>query len=50
MVEHKFTVGREKKEKIRINHSAMTGKTAIIINGESIPVVNGRELDANHPC
>ncbi len=46
MVEHKFTVGTEEKQKIRINHSATTGKTAIIINGESILVVNGRELRA----
>jgi hypothetical protein len=44
MVEHKFTVGREERQRIRINHRATTGEVAIIVNGKSIVVVNGRAL------
>lgn len=44
MVEHTFSVGKEEKHRIRINHSATTGKVAIIVDGHSIVVVNGRGL------
>jgi len=44
MVEHKFTVGNEEKQRIRISHKATTGKAAIIVNRQSIVVVNGRAL------
>ena len=44
MVEHMFTVGTEEKQRIRINHSATTGKTSIIVNGKSIVIINGRAL------
>lgn len=44
MVEHKFTVGREEVQRIRINHRATTGQVAIIVNGKSIVTVNGRAL------
>ena len=44
MVEHKFTVGKEEKQKIRISHSATTGKASIIVNGKPIIDVNGRAL------
>jgi len=44
MVEHKFTVGKEEKQRIRISHSATTGRAAIIVNGKSIVVLNGRAL------
>lgn len=44
MVEHKFTVGKEEKHRIRISHTATTGKASIIVNGKSIVIVNGRGL------
>jgi hypothetical protein len=44
MVEHKFTVGKEEKQRIRISHSATTGKASIIVNGKPIVIVNGRSL------
>jgi len=44
MVEHKFTIGKEEKQRIRIDHSATTGKVTIIVNGKRIIVINGREL------
>ncbi len=44
MVEHKFTVGKEEKQNIRISHSATTGKAAIVVNGKSIVTLNGRAL------
>lgn len=44
MVEHMFTVGTEEKQRIRIVHSATTGKTSIIVNGKSIVTLNGRAL------
>jgi len=44
MVEHMFTVGKNEKQRIRINHSATTGKTSIIVNGKSIVILNGRAL------
>jgi hypothetical protein len=44
MVEHKFTVGKEEKQRIRISHSATTGKASIIVNGKPIVIVNGRAL------
>ncbi len=44
MVEHRFVVGREEKQTIRINYSATRGKASIIVNGKSIVVVNGRGL------
>jgi len=43
-VEHKFTVGIEEKQRMRINHRATTGKVTIVANGQSIVVVNGRAL------
>jgi len=46
MVEHKFTVGKEERQRIRISHSATTGKASIIVNGKSIVVINGRGLRA----
>lgn len=36
MVEHKFTVGKEEKQRIRISHSATTGKASIIVNGRAL--------------
>jgi hypothetical protein len=44
MVEHVFTVGKEEKQRMRISHSATTGKVSIIVNGKSIVAVNGRAL------
>jgi len=44
MVEHRFTIGKEEKQKMRISHSATTGKASIIVNGKPIVVVNGRAL------
>jgi hypothetical protein len=44
MVEHKFTVGKEEKQRIRISHSATTGKASIIVNGKSIVILNGRAM------
>jgi len=44
MVEHRFTVGTEEKQSIRISHSATTGRASIIINGKPIVVINGRGL------
>lgn len=44
MVQHKFTIGNEEKQRIRIDHSATTGKVTIIVNGNRIVVINGREL------
>jgi len=44
MAEHKFTIGKEEKQNIRISHSATTGKAAIIVNGKSIVILNGRAL------
>ncbi|OGS42928.1 MAG: hypothetical protein A3K76_02155 [Euryarchaeota archaeon RBG_13_57_23] len=44
MVEHKFTVGKEEKHRIRISHSATTGKVAILVEGQSIVIVSGRGL------
>jgi uncharacterized protein YxjI len=44
MAEHKFTVGNEEKQRIRISHRATTGKAAIIVNGKSIVIVDGRAL------
>lgn len=44
MVEHKFTVGKEEKQKIRISHRATTGKATIVVNGKPIVIVNGRAL------
>lgn len=46
MVEHKFTVGNEERQRIRISHRATTGKAAIIVNGKSIATVDGRALRA----
>jgi hypothetical protein len=44
MVEHVFTVGKQEKYRIRINHRATTGKTEIVVEGHVIAVVNGRGL------
>jgi hypothetical protein len=44
MVEHNFTVGKEEQQRIRISHSATTGKASIIVNGKSIVTLNGRAL------
>jgi hypothetical protein len=44
MVEHVFTVGKEERQRIRVNHSATTGKASIIVNGKSIVTLNGRAL------
>lgn len=44
MVEHSFTVGKEERQRIRIIHSATTGKASIIVNGKSIVILNGRSL------
>jgi len=44
MAEHNFTVGKEEKQRIRISHSATTGKASIIVNGKPIVIVNGRAL------
>jgi len=44
MVEHRFTVGKEEKQIMRISHSATTGKASIIVSGKPIVVVNGRGL------
>jgi hypothetical protein len=44
MVEHKFIVGKEEKQSIRISHSATRGKASIIVNGKPIVIVNGRAL------
>ncbi len=44
MVEHTFSVGREEKHRIRINHSATTGKASVIVDGHTVVVVNGRGL------
>ena len=44
MVEHNLSVGKEEKQRIRISHSATTGKAAIIVNGKSIVILNGRAL------
>jgi len=44
MVEHKFTVGKEERQRIRISHSATTGKASIIVSGKPIVTVNGRAL------
>jgi uncharacterized protein YxjI len=44
MVQHKFTIGNEEKQRIRIDHSATTGRVAIVVNGKSIAAINGREL------
>lgn len=44
MAEHVFTVGKEERQRIRINHSATTGRISIMINGKSILVLNGRAL------
>lgn len=44
MVDHKFTVGKEEKQRIRISHSATTGKASIIVNEKPIVIVNGRAL------
>lgn len=46
MVEHKFTVGNEERQRLRINHRATTGKATIIVNGKSIATVDGRALRA----
>lgn len=43
-MEHVFTVGKEEKQRMRISHSATTGKVAIIVNGKSIVTVSGRAL------
>ncbi len=44
MVEHRFTVGKEERQVVRISHSATTGKASIIVNGKTIAIVNGRGL------
>jgi len=44
MVEHNFTVGKEERQHIRISRSATTGRAAIIVNGKSIIILNGRAL------
>lgn len=44
MVDHKFVVGKEEKQRIRIHHVATTGKITIIVNGKPIITVDGREL------
>ena len=44
VVEHRFTVGKEEKQNIRISHSATTGKASIVVNGKSIVTLNGRAL------
>ena len=44
MAEHNFTVGKEEKQKIRISHSATTGKAAIVVNGKPIVILDGRAL------
>ncbi len=44
MVEHRFKIGKEEKQSIRISHSATTGKSEIIVNGKSIVIFNGRAL------
>lgn len=44
MVEHKFSVGKEEQQNMRISHSATTGKVTIVVNGKSIVVLNGRAL------
>jgi len=44
MVDHVFTIGKEEKQRIRISHSATTGKASIIVNGKSIIILNGRAL------
>ena len=44
MVEHRFTVGKEERQIMRINHSATTGKASIIVNGKTIVIINGRGL------
>jgi len=45
MVEHKFTVGKEEKQRIRISHSATTGKAAIIVNGRALRPI-GHAVDS----
>lgn len=44
MVEHSFTVGKEEKHKIRISHSATTGRATIVVDGKSIVILDGRSL------
>lgn len=45
MVEHKFTVGKEEKQRIRISHSATTGKASIIVNGRVLRPIS-RAVDS----
>lgn len=44
MTEHEFTVGKEEKHKMRISHSATTGKASILVSGKPIVTINGRAL------
>jgi hypothetical protein len=44
MVEHTFTIGKQEKYRIRIDHRATTGRTEIIVEGHSIAVVSSRGL------